>query len=291
MGRYGAAALGVALGLWADSELAQAQLFGPAEFRHSTSVRFRTNRIGIGAFNDTGVRAQLYPKSESMFLKGCYIEGGVVTQLSPAAIHPGLYVQAVPIAPLLLRASMQRLVFFGLFGAVVEYPDVDADWSSDVLSESQSRAQFGGGWFAEGMATLRLKVGPIVAMHEQRLGWLFVDRDNVGADKAWYEPVTDLLMAQEDYLHTMKTTVGALITGHIDHSFWLAGAHWERYSVARSAQLRDILGAVVMTRPVESWVGGSVFGLLGGVLLTDQHRQYEPYIGGFWTITFSSKEG
>lgn len=273
------------------AQQAQAEVFSPATFRHMSSLRFRTNRPGFGVFSDTGARVELYPGADNLLLKGCFIEGGLVTQLSPASVHPGGYVQAVPIAPLLLRASVQRLVFFGLFGAMVEYPDVKADWSPETLKDNQSEASFGGGWYAEGRATLRIKLGRFVAMHEQRLGWFRADLSEVGQGKAWYEPIFDLLVAQEDTMHTMKTTVGAVVSGELNAAFWLVAGHWERYQTDKSDQRRDIVGVVVMTRPVADWPGGATFGVLAGFMPDDTYRTGEPYIGGFWNMTFAGGDG
>lgn len=288
--RRGGASILVAVGLLSGGP-AQAEVFAPPAFRHMSSLRFRTNRAGFGIFSDTGTRVNLYPDSENMLLKGCFIEGGLVTQVSPASFHPGVYVQAVPVAPLLLRASVQRLVFFGLFGAMVDYPDVNADWSPQTLTDNQDQASFGGGWYAEGRATFRIKAGPFVAMHEQRIGWFRADLSQVGKSQAWYEPIFDLLIAQEDTMHTMKTTAGALVHGNLNSAFWLVAAHWERYQTAKSDQRRDIVGIVTMTRPVADWAGAATFGLLAGFMPDDTYRSGQPYIGGFWNMTFAGGTG
>ncbi|MCA9547829.1 MAG: hypothetical protein KC613_25670 [Myxococcales bacterium] len=259
-----------------------------ADLRLLTAARWRINRPGLGFFNDLGWRRGLYPKNDSLILQGCFVEGGLVAQVSPASLHPGVYVQAVPVAPILLRASIQRLEFFGNFGMLMTFDSPQADWSPPELHERQQKdGQLSGGWYGELRAQLRLKVKRVVTLHEQRVGWFRADLDVVGADQGWYEPINDLLMAQTDWLHTMKTTVGALAFGDLNHEFLVVALHWERYKVREAGTLRHIAGLVGLGRPRMDWWGAPSFGLLLGLMPVDDHRAGYPYVGGFANFSFS----
>ncbi len=260
------------------------------EWLDRASVRWRVNRPGAGLFNHLGYRHGLYHGADNLILKGCFVEGGVVAQVSPASVHPGVYVLGVPVAPILLRASVQRLVFFGNFGMLATFDSPQADWGPDVLrAKAHEDGQLSGGWYAELRGQLRLKLGRAVLLHEQRLSWFRADTDIVARDQGWYEPINDLLMAQTDWLHTMKTTAGVLVHGALDDAFLVLALHWERYAVRESGSRRDITGLVGLYRPRMDWPGHPSFGLLLGAMPVDDHRAGSPYIGGFvnWALSLS----
>ena len=77
-------------------------------FRHASLLGVRYNELGLGVFSDTGFRRSLF-SGDSLLLQGTYLEGGVVTQLSPANLHPGLYVELVPLAVWKTRFSIQKV--------------------------------------------------------------------------------------------------------------------------------------------------------------------------------------
>ena len=244
----------------------------------------RTNRPGIGLLSDTGYRIELYEGAQSPLLAGAHVEAGVVGQLSPASIHPGIYVQAVPVAPLLLRLQAQRYTFFGLFGAMVDYPSTEANWAPTHLRRRRQDAQFGGAWYGEARAQLRLKVGPVVSLSEARFAWL--SADDIPEGHAWYEPGTDMLVAKQELMVIAKSTLGVLCSGELKRAFLVAGLHWERYHATRSDQLRHLAGLLGLWRPNLGWRGRPAFGLLAGALLVDPYRAGTPWFGGFINFSF-----
>lgn len=265
--------------------LSTAHAAEPGHWNVSSALQFRTNRLGLGLLTYSGYRVPLYD-SKSILLSGGYVEAGVVTQLSPASFHPGVYAQIVPITPLVFRFAARKLGFFGLFGTVVEYPDADSDWSAEALDGNESKARPGLGTAWEATGQLRLKFGPVLLLHEQSFVGVQMDRISEGA--YWYESVNDLLVARHDRLHIMKATGAVLAYGAMDGEFLVVGGQWESYDAAESGSRRQLAGAVGLWRPQADLWGKPTGALLLGVMLEDKYRQWEPYIGGQLSVTLES---
>ena len=246
----------------------------------------RNNQLGLGMNTLLHYRIPLYGNSQNILLKGSYVDIGAITRLSPASLHHGLYVEYVPIAPLQFRFGLGRLAYFGLFGTVIEYPSADADWSPDALHDNQPLARPGQGLMWRAMGKLRLKFGPVVALHEQLLIGLRMDTINEGG--FWYESINDMLVGQSDKVWVMKNTLGYLVYGDPHHEFLVVGAHHERYATVVSAQERQITGAVALYRPVYDWWGHPSFALLAGAMIQDKYRDGSLYIGGQIITTFDT---
>lgn len=257
----------------------------PGHWHLNSNLQFRTNRLGLGLLTYSGYRVPLYD-SDSLLLSGAYAEAGVVTQLSPASFHPGLYAQIAPVTPLVFRFAARKLGYFGVFGTVVEYEDSTSDWSPEALDANEPKAQgsVGSAWEATGQ--LRLKFGPVLVLHEQSL--LGLRMDSIDEGNFWYESVNDLLVARHDRVHVMKATAAGLIQGTLDEEFLVLGAHWESYRAFESGSERQIAGVVGLYRHDADWWGKPTAALLVGVMLEDKYRQWEPYIGGQVGITLES---
>lgn len=257
----------------------------PGAWRLQSALQARSNQLGIGLLTYSGYRVKLFD-SDNILLKGAFAEAGVVTQLSPASFHPGVYVQVSPVTPLVFRFATRKLGYFGLFGTVVEYPSATSDWSPNALKENQpqARSEVGSAWEASGK--LQLKFGPVILLHEQQLHGLRMDA--IEADHYWYESINDLLVARHDRVHIMKTTAALLLDGRTDDTFLVLGAHWETYTAAESGSTRQIAGLASLWRPRMDWWGEPAFAALAGVMLEDKYRQWTPYLGGQVVVTFDS---
>ncbi len=82
-------------------------------WRHQSNLQARSNRPGFGLLSFTGYRQRLFDDDAGLLLRAAYLEAGAITQLSPASFHPGVYVEAVPVAPILLRATKESLATVG----------------------------------------------------------------------------------------------------------------------------------------------------------------------------------
>ncbi|MGK0360267.1 MAG: hypothetical protein ACI9U2_002580 [Bradymonadia bacterium] len=253
-------------------------------WRVRNALQGRNNQIGLGMNTRLSYRMPLYPGSKNILLKGSYVDVGGIARISPASLHHGLYVEAVPIAPLQFRFGIGRLAYFGLFGTVIEYPSPDADWSPQALKDNQPMARPGGGLVWRAMGKLRLKFGPVVVLHEQLVVGLRMDALDTGS--YWYEPINDMLVGQRDHIWVMKNTLGYLVYGDTSREFLVIGAHHERYQTFKTDLRRQIVGAVSLYRPRYDWWGHPAFALLAGAMVEDVYRQGSLYIGGQIITTF-----
>lgn len=246
-------------------------------------VQGRSNQLGIGSNLEARWRTPLYGGSESLLLKGCYLDVGGIARLSPASLHHALFVDYVPIAPLQFRFDVGRLAYFGLFGTVIEYDGPDADWSPEAMRDrTNPRPGTGLAWRA--MAKLRLKFGPVVALHEQLVMSFTMNRLSTGT--YWYESINDMLVGQRDQIWAMKNTLGYLVYGDLNREFLVVAAHHERYEAFETDVQRQIAGVVSLYRPRYDWWGQPKFALLAGAMIEDVHRAGSLYIGGQVITTF-----
>lgn len=255
-----------------------------AHWRVWNALQARNNSLGIGLLTRAGYRIPLYDSSQHMLLKGSHVELGAQAQLSPASLHHGLYLEYQPLSLLRFRFSALRLAYFGLFGTVIEYDGPKADWSLEEMKKRQPEASPGTGTVFSASAKLQLKVGPIVAMHEQIA--MRVHMQSLGTDTYWYESISDLLVGQTDLLWTMKTTLGAVVYGDVNREFLVTGLHWERYQTTETDITRQIVGGVALYRPDRGWWGSPSFALLAGAMVEDVHREGSLYIGGQYVTQF-----
>jgi hypothetical protein len=255
-----------------------------AGLRHTSALGVRNDRLGLGVFSDTAWRWRLFD-SEHVLLRDTTLDVGVVSQLSPATLHPGVFVEVVPVAVLKLRASVQRLQYFGWFGGLSSYPD--GDWSPPRLTES-SREHSGdraGGYLYDARATLRGKVWRIVfSLEGQRSVFDFEAPGPV------HEPVSDLLVSPDEALTQVRATLGFVVHGEVQRpgSLMVAGLH-QYFRTDDTDVVRHLPGLAVVAKPPTDWwsTGDPTLAVLGGVFAVDPYREGSPYIGSLLTMTFS----
>jgi hypothetical protein len=255
-----------------------------AGLRHASALGIRNDRLGLGVFSDTAWRFRLF-ESDHVLLRDTTLDLGVVTQLSPATLHPGVFVEVVPVAVLKLRASVQRLQYFGWFGSLSAYPD--GNWSPAQLTES-SREHSGaraGGYLFDARAMLRGKVWRIVfSLEGQRSRFDFEAKGPV------HEPVSDLLVGADDALTQVRATLGFVALGEVQRpgSLMVAGLH-QYFRTDETDVVRHLPGLALVAKPPSTWwsTGDPTLAVLGGVFAVDPYREGDPYIGSLLTLTFS----
>ncbi|MCA9540740.1 MAG: hypothetical protein KC620_17695 [Myxococcales bacterium] len=266
---------------------------GAGDFRFSSVLEARANPLGIGVTSELAWRVPLW-HSDNVLLRGAYIEAGAIAQVSPASIHPGLFVRVSPIAPLVFRLSAQQLRYFGLFGNLSEYTDgVDADWSPDQRDRAwdEDLGRHETGYLATAQAILQLKFGPALAFFEATQMWVGA---NIADGSAWYESSSDLLVGKTDRINLLKGTVGAVLMGEVSEpEFVIAALHWQGWRTETSEVERQIGGALLLWRPGLWEASQLTFGTLLGVYLDDPYRAIGDvglpdgiYAGAFAGINF-----
>ena len=255
-----------------------------AGLRHTSALGIRTNRPGLGVFSDTGWRTRLFD-SDRVLLRDTYVDVGLVTQLSPATLHPGVYIEAVPLAILKLRASVQRLQYFGYFGSLHPYPD--GDWSPPRLREASKHhnGRRAGGTVYDTRATLRAKAWRLVTSVEGQASHFDFE-----VDAPVHEPVSDLLVGPHDEVYQVRATLGFMVLGEVQKpgSLMLAGMH-QYLRTHDTAIERHIPGlAALMKPPVDWWsTGDPSLAVVLGFFAADPYREGNPFIGSLLTMTFS----
>ncbi len=266
---------------------------GEGAWHHKSLLGARINREGLSWFADTGYRVPL-SSSKSLLLKGTHLEAGATWQLSPASFHPGVYVQLVPVTPLVLRASIQQLRYFGTFTAVHEFEGGDPDWSDEALDQVQEDGdvRHETGLLAQGRATLRLKFGKVLALFENRLG--YVRMRGVAEGNTWYETTHDVVVEPEDGIHTMYGTLGFLLWGKTTRDMLLLALRYQRDATFETEVRRQTLSGAIIWRPSRSswfWGAKPTFGLMGGGYLQDANREGEPIFQFFVSLEWDALGG
>jgi len=257
-------------------------------WRLGLSVQTRLNPEGLSLVPELGYRT-LLSKSSHLLLRDTYLEVGLITPVSPASFHPGAYVTLVPIAPIVLRVSAQQLRYFGLFGNLAQFPGTDPDWSDEARDGPITHGEHGTGIRVDGSATLRLKLGRVIAMSKYTHAFLGA---NIPKGSSWYEPTADLPFARNDQLQRVDATLGAFIMGTPkDKSFLLAAGHWQGYWTDKTDAERQIVGGLVIWRPgVWAERKFTVISLLA-TYLVDEYRSGGIYYGGAFKISWDRLQG
>ena len=258
---------------------------GPAraDLRHVSNIGARNDRPGIGVFSDTGWRTRLFD-SPSRLLQDTYLDVGITTQLSPATLHPGVYIETVPIAILKLRASVQRLQYFGYFGSLHTYPD--GDWAPERLAEAgrEHSGDRAGGYLYDARANLRAKAWRIVVSVEGQLSHFDLE-----ADAPVHEPVSDMLVGPHDELWQSRSMVGFTAIGEVQKPGSLMVGYLHQHLHAFDTDVtRHLPGLVALMKPPAAWwsAGDPTIALLLGMYADDPYREGNLYVGTLWTLTF-----
>jgi len=257
-------------------------------FRHASVLGVRYNELGLGVFSDTGFRRSLWT-GDSVLLQGTYLEGGVVTQLSPANLHPGLYVEVVPLAVLKTRFSVQKLQYFGVLGSMQTVsPD---DWSPERIEANNDAGRYartgGSTWTLQ--QTLRAKVGPVVA---SVVGTL--QRFHFDADAPVYDAVNEVPFAADDDLRSLKGTLGYTVFGEAQtpDSLIVAALYEHLSTDALDVRRQTLAGALLWKPPAALWsTGNPTIAGITGVFLDDRYRAGEPYFAAAVAVEFLKPHG
>jgi len=257
-------------------------------FRHASLLGVRYNELGLGVFSDTGFRRSLF-SGDSVLLQGTYLEGGVVTQLSPANLHPGLYVELVPLAVWKTRFSVQKVQYFGVLGSMQSVtPD---DWSPERIEANNDAGRYarvgGSTWTLQ--QTLRAKAGPLVASVVG--AW---QRFHFDVDGPIYEAVNEVPFAPDDDLLTLKATLGYAVFGQpqTPDSLIVAALFDTLRTDALDVRRQTVAGALLWKPPAELWsTGNPTLAGISGVFLDDRYRTGEPYFAAALAVEFLKPYG
>lgn len=245
-----------------------------------TALALRAVPVGTSLGVDAGYRWQLFD-SESLLLKDTYVEAGLTTDTSPSNFWGGAYLEAVPLALLKLELRAQSLSYYGAFGYLYVPDDpADPDWSLDAIDGDFSAGQAAMGVLLEAKATLRAKVGNVVAMAPLSYTWVRMD-----VEQAYYESSFDFLMAPTDQMWSIRPLLGYAFVMDEWDSWVLAGLRWEHTETLQTALSRDMPSALALWKLPGALAGGEMqLVTLGGYWLSHPNRQDTWYLAGEFSV-------
>jgi hypothetical protein len=252
-------------------------------WRLELGIQSRLNPEGLSLAPRLGYRAVI-SDSNHLLLRGTYVEFGLDTPISPASFHPGVYVTVVPIAPIVLNATVRQLRYFGLFGNLGELEGPNPEWSDDARDTGITDGDHGTGYQASVSATLRILLGRFVAMSKYTRTWIGADVDR---GVSWYDPTEDLLYGRNDGLSMIDATVGGFVMGTATAKrFLLAAGHWKGQWTDKSEQHRQLAGGLLIWRPGWWAERKLTFVTLLATYAVDPYREGGVYYGGVVKLTW-----
>ena len=254
-------------------------------WRVRSASKVRHNPIGLGVQPELAWRVPL-SESDHLLLRGIHFETGVVAKINPASFHPGLYAKLVPISPIVLRAQVQQLRYFGLFGHLMEYEGLQPDWHPETREGAIVTGRHATGWTASTSATLRLKIGRYLGQVKTTRQWFSM---NVDPRLSWYDSTSDFIYAPADHLDRIDATLGAFLWGGPrDVEFLMLGGQWRAFRTGQTALSRQLMCGALLWRP-GWWPDRKLtFAGLAGTYLADPYRRGQLYAGGQMVMTWDT---
>ncbi|MCA9546556.1 MAG: hypothetical protein KC613_19260 [Myxococcales bacterium] len=193
-------------------------------FYQSLSV-LRLNPLGLITRNQIGYMYKLWgapPVDESAPLgqklkQNTYLKVALNTQLSPGFVRPGVLVEAVPLALLVLRARLEHHTYFGAFNLTTDFDSPTAAHDEDTLDAAHSYATTG--WSARLDARLQIKLGKVAARSELRAEYFNLDLEDDAP--VFYESVLDTLVPNRGWGLVKDTDLL-----YFANDNWIIGARW-----------------------------------------------------------------
>ncbi|MEZ4461677.1 MAG: hypothetical protein R3E66_18525 [bacterium] len=151
------------------------------------------NPLGLVELVQVSYRKPLYLSQNPLFATN-YAEAAVVGAATPAYGFVGLQAELQPLSILRLRARAEAIGFFGNFGHVARFNDVNADYSDtalDAIKEAgENSATTGTRWTLT--ALLQAAVGQVAV--RSHLQGTYVNLDLGDGETLYYSPQFDYLI-------------------------------------------------------------------------------------------------
>ncbi len=255
----------------------------PEQWHVHAAFSLRAVPIGTQVAAAAGRRWRLFD-SDSLLLKGTYVEAGLTTSDSPSYFWGGGYVEAVPLAILQVRVAAQWMGYYGTFGYLDLPDDPDnPDWSLDALDGAASAGQPATGLLLDATATLRAKVGNVVAMVPAQFSYV-----DMNVDQPYFESTFDFLMAPTEQMWALRPMLGYVFVMKPWHTWVLAGLRWEHAQTVHTALSRDMPSVLALWKLPGALAGGTIqLATVGGYWLDHPNRQGTFYLAGQLSVDWT----
>ena len=248
----------------------------PTSMHLNTALQWRVVPEGLSIATDLAFQSKLF-EGDGLLVKDTMIEGGVTTEFTPSNAWAGLYLEAIPVAFLQLRASIESLSYFGTFGTLYFPESNDGDWSLDALPDGIGAGAGGDGWMGEVVVTPRAKVGSFVFLAETTMRWV-----QMSVDEPYYESSFDLVLEPTDRYWQTSPTAGWVFEFPKADMWLLTGLQWEHTETNKSDLTLDmgrVLGLVGLPWGLGNGADMEA-ALLAGYWLNHPNRQNTFYVAG-----------
>lgn len=230
----------------------------------------RVAPLGLALESETTLRWRFGSDGDALLEDG-HVDVGVFVGVTPVEGMAGAIVELQPAAFAVLRARALALGWFGTFGTLTTFENIDADWSPDRLAalEDADLGSSAGGWQIDLEAQLRFAAGAFVALATFKPTWIHAD-----VDGPYYEPYNDLLLAPDDLLLTANGLVGWRFDGDS-----ILGVRWDGMIGDAAGQPRHTLGALVHWVALAADHGAPELSIdaLVGLYAEDRYRGGDPF--------------
>jgi hypothetical protein len=228
----------------------------------------RLNPIGLVVLAGVYYR-HVWDHNRELDFDAGYVQLGATGMFSPAFLQPAAYVDVVPLPFLVLRAEYALQAFLGANRALLRFDDAKQPFGDAALDNR--RVETGLAHRLRGSATLRAKVGRIVALNEATLYYYHFN----ASGPYFYESEFDTLLEPSDVLWADRLQLGVDVSAQDGPRMTLVGPFYELTQAGAADLRRQRLGAYAFWEDDISWLGFASVRLYGlaGVNLEDRNRE------------------
>jgi hypothetical protein len=147
------------------------------------------NRLGLQHTLDLGWTRPL-TASANPLLADAHLAFGLSHSVTPAYTRLGAWVEVSPLSILDVRAGAEAAAYFGTFGSLMSFGSYGQRFDDTARNARKGDGRPGTGSRLYLAPTLKMKVGPLVAVTGGRLEWWRTS----AAGPLYYEPARDTLL-------------------------------------------------------------------------------------------------
>lgn len=263
----------------------------------TNAIALRGTPLGLNLISDLSLRLPLFEGSESALFQGTYVEAGPTIGISPAYFWGGAFIQALPVAVLQIRGSIQYVNYWGYNQYNVAIEDPQTGWSLEDLNNAEQRDRITmDGLMVRAQFTPRYRSGRIVVTMETDIVHIAMnefERDRNAPPGAfdpefYHEPYHDIVLEPSDTIIWFKPTVGYLIGSDLSNAFLLLAGRYDHMTTSNSEVTRSIAGLVYLWQIPRHWglAGQPQLSGFAGAFVNHPSREIAPYFGTQYIMRF-----